>query len=309
MTVRGAFMAEQQKGMIFAFLSYAIWGVFPIFWKLLEHVDSLELLAGRVIWSFVFTTIFVLIIGQYKRLVQDILFLWHNKKQFFSLIAASFFISINWFIYIWAVTHNHVLESSMGYYINPLISVLFGMLFFKEKLSRATILSVMIASLGVLIITVNYGQVPWASLLLALSFAVYGVLKKKIELDAARGLAIETLFIVPFALAYFVYLSSKGTMSFLHVDVKTDILILISGILTAIPLVLFAKGARKIPLYLMGFIQYVSPTITFVLGVFLYKEPFSHVDLLAFSCIWVALLIFSLSKIVEARKRAHLKTI
>ncbi|WP_332645434.1 EamA family transporter RarD [Lysinibacillus sp. 54212] len=301
-------MTEQQKGMVFAFLSYAIWGIFPMFWKLLQHVDSMELLAGRIIWSFVFTTIFVLIIGQLKYLRQDLLFLWRNKKQFFSLIAASFFISINWFTYIWAVTHDHVLESSMGYYINPLISVLFGMLFFKEKLSRATILSVIMASLGVLIIAVNYGQVPWTSLLLALSFGIYGVLKKKIELDATRGLAIETLFILPFALIYMLYLYGKGTVAFLHIDITTDVLILVSGILTAIPLVLFAKGAQKIPLYLMGFIQYVSPSITFVLGVFLYKEPFSNIDLLAFSCIWIALLIFSLSKLIEARKRNAIKT-
>lgn len=302
-------MTEQQKGMVFAFLSYTIWGVFPIFWKLLEHVGSMELLAGRIIWSFVFTTIFVVIIGQYRKLGQDIIFLWNNKKQFFSLLSASFFISINWFVYIWAVTHNHVLESSLGYYINPLLSVLFGMLFFKEKLSRATFLSVIIASIGVLIITVNYGRVPWSSLLLALSFATYGVLKKKIELDATRGLAIETLFILPFALIYTVYLYKIEAMSFLHINVTTDALILVSGILTAIPLVLFAKGAQKIPLYLMGFIQYVSPTITFILGVFLYKEPFTNVDLLAFSCIWIALLLFSLSKFIEARKHTRMKTI
>ena len=255
-------MTDQQKGALFAFLSYAIWGVFPLFWKLLEHVSSMEILLGRVIWSCVFTTIFILLIGQRKKLIADLRYLWKHKRQFFSLMAAAFFISINWYIYIWAVTHDRVLESSMGYYINPIISVVFGMIFFKEKLSRPTIVALFIALLGVLVMTVNYGQVPWASLLLALSFAIYGVLKKRIVLDATRGLAIETLFILPFALMYYVYLYSNESMQFLHEGWQTDVLMMISGIITAIPLILFAKGAQKIPLYLLGFIQYVSPTIT-----------------------------------------------
>ena len=238
-------MTDQQKGAFFAFLSYAIWGVFPLFWKLLEHVSSMEILLGRVIWSCVFTTIFIVLIGQRKKLMADVCYLWKHKRQFFSLMAAAFFISINWYIYIWAVTHDRVLESSMGYYINPIISVVFGMIFFKEKLSRPTIVALFIALLGVLVMTVNYGQVPWASLLLALSFAIYGVLKKRIVLDATRGLAIETLFILPFALMYYVYLYSNDSMQFLHEGWQTDVLMMISGIITAIPLILFAKGDKK----------------------------------------------------------------
>ena len=195
----------------------------------------------------------------------------------------------------------------MGYYINPIISVVFGMFFFKEKLSRSTIAALLVALLGVLVMTVNYGQVPWASLLLAMSFAIYGVLKKRIVLDATRGLAIETLFIVPFALIYYGYLYRAGTMQFLHEGWQTDVLMMISGILTAIPLVLFAKGAQRIPMYLLGFIQYVSPTIGFFLGVFLYKEPFTQVELIAFGCIWTAIAIFSYSSIHEARKRHALE--
>ena len=295
-------MTDQQKGALFAFLSYAIWGVFPLFWKLLEHVSSMEILLGRVIWSCVFTTIFIVLIGQRKKLMADVCYLWKHKRQFFSLMAAAFFISINWYIYIWAVTHDRVLESSMGYYINPIISVVFGMIFFKEKLSRPTIVALFIALLGVLVMTVNYGQVPWASLLLALSFAIYGVLKKRIVLDATRGLAIETLFILPFALMYYVYLYSNDSMQFLHEGWQTDVLMMISGIITAIPLILFAKGAQKIPMYLLGFIQYVSPTITFLLGVFLYHEPFTEVEVIAFGCIWTAIAIFSYASIIEVRK-------
>ncbi|WP_413367469.1 EamA family transporter RarD [Lysinibacillus sp. 3P01SB] len=301
-------MTEHKKGMLFAFAAYTIWGVFPLFWKLLDHVSSLEILLGRVIWSFVFTTIFIVLIGKRKQLMEDLSYLWHNKRQFYSLMAASFFISINWYIYIWAVTHERVLEASMGYYINPIISVVFGMLFFKEKLSRSTIIALVVALLGVLVMTLNYGQVPWASLLLAFSFAVYGVLKKRIVLEATRGLAIETLFIVPIALLYYLYLFSNDSMQFLHVNWQTDILMMISGIFTAIPLILFAKGAQRIPMYLLGFIQYVSPTIGFFLGVFLYKEPFTQVELVAFGCIWTAIAIFSYSSIHEARKRHALQT-
>ncbi|MGM9950409.1 MAG: EamA family transporter RarD [Lysinibacillus sp.] len=301
-------MTEQSKGMLDAFLAYAIWGVFPLFWKLLDHVGSMEILLGRVIWSFVFTTIFILLIKQRKQLMADLLYLWNNKRQFFPLVAASFFISINWYIYIWAVTHERVLEASMGYYINPIISVVFGMFFFKEKLSRSTVAALLIALLGVLVMTLNYGQVPWSSLLLAFTFAIYGVLKKRIVLDATRGLAIETLFILPFALIYYVYLYRTGSMQFLHEGWQTDVLMMISGILTAIPLILFAKGARRIPMYLLGFIQYVSPTIAFLLGVFLYKEPFTQVELVAFGCIWTAIAIFSYSSIHEARKRHALQT-
>ena len=302
-------MNDEKKGIIDALLAYMIWGVFPLYWKMLEHVDSMEILLGRVIWSFAFTLIFIIIIGQRKKLVEDLHYLWRYKKQFWSLAAASFVIAINWYIYIYAVTHNHVLDSSMGYYINPLISVLFGMVFFKEKLSRAQLFSVVIALIGVAIMTFNYGQVPWIALLLAMSFAIYGVLKKKIVLDATRGLAIETMFILPFALAYYIYLLHNHSMSFLHVNVKTDVLMIISGIITAIPLILFAKGAQRIPLYLLGFIQYVAPTIVLFLGVLLYKEPFTAVELAAFSCIWFALIIFSLSKIVEVRKMKKLSQI
>lgn len=300
-------MSNEKKGVWAAFLAYAIWGSFPLYWKMLEHVDSMEILLGRVIWSFVFTVLLVILIGKRRELIADIKHLWTNKKVFWLLAAASFFISINWYLYIWAVTHERIIETSLGYYINPLLSVIFGVIFFKESLNRAQWVATGIAFIAVLILSINYGTVPWIAILIALSFATYGVLKKKITFDATRGLALETLFILPFALGYYVYLFMTEQASFLHVDVKTDILMIVSGIVTAVPLILFAKGAQNISLYLLGFIQYVSPTTTLILGVVLYKEPFSNVELLAFSIIWVALLLFSGSKIVEIR-RAHHKT-
>ncbi|KOS68829.1 transporter [Lysinibacillus contaminans] len=298
-------MSNEKKGVWAAFLAYAIWGAFPLYWKMLEHVESMEILLGRVIWSFIFTVIVVILIGKRKELLADLKYLWTNKKIFWMLAGASFFISMNWYLYIWAVTHDHIIETSLGYYINPLLSVIFGVIFFKETLNRAQWVATGIAFIAVIILTVNYGSIPWVALLIALSFAVYGVLKKKMTFEATRGLAIETLFILPFALGYYVYLFMTEQASFLHVDVKTDLLMIVSGVVTAVPLILFAKGAQNIPLYLLGFIQYVSPTTMLILGVVLYKEPFSDVELLAFSIIWAALLLFSGSKILETRRAHH----
>ncbi|MFJ7647503.1 EamA family transporter RarD [Lysinibacillus sp. NPDC097279] len=298
-------MSNEKKGVLAAFFAYAIWGAFPLYWKLLEHVPSMEILLGRVIWSFVFTVLAVIILGMRKDLLADLKYLWTHQKIFWQLAGASFVISMNWYLYIWAVTHEHLIETSLGYYINPLLSVIFGVVFFKESLSRAQWVATAIAFIAVIILTVNYGTVPWVAILIALTFAIYGVLKKKITLDATRGLAIETMFILPFALGYYIYLFSTSQASFLHVNIHTDVLMIVSGIVTAVPLVLFAKGAQNIPLYLLGFIQYVAPTIVLILGVVLYKEPFSQVELLAFSIIWLALLLFSGSKIIEIRKAHH----
>ncbi|MEC1177347.1 EamA family transporter RarD [Metasolibacillus meyeri] len=292
-------MSEERKGIVYTFLSYAMWGVLPLFWKLLEHVDSMEVLLGRIIWAFIFTLLTIVIIGQKAALFQDLRYLWQHKKQLASLIAASLMIAVNWYIFIYAVNSNQMLETSLGYYINPLISVLFGVLFFKERLSRTQLVAVLIALIGVMIMTINYGQLPWIALVLALSFGIYGVLKKRVVLDALRGLAIETLFTLPIAVIFYLYLFQQGTLSFLHVSLSTDVLLIASGAVTAIPLIFFAKGAQRIPLYLIGFLQYIAPTMMLVLGVVLYKEPFTKVELLAFSFIWLALCIFSLSTLRE----------
>lgn len=296
-------MGQVQRGVMYAFAAYMLWGLFPLFWMFLEHVNSLEILVSRIIWSFFFTTVFILLYGQRQQLLQDLKLLWHNKPDLIRLFAASFFISINWFIYIWAVNNGKVLETSLGYYINPLITVIFGVLIFKEKLTKTTVLALCIAAVSVIILTVNYGTIPWISLLLAFSFGIYGVLKKKIVLDATRGLAIETLMITPIALITYVFLWREQSIAFLQTDLQTTVLLMVGGILTAIPLILFAKGAQSVPLYMMGFIQYFSPTITFFLGVFYFKETFTHIELLAFAFIWLAVLVFSLPKAWELRKK------
>lgn len=300
-------MNIDRKGIFYAIGAYAIWGIFPLYWKLLVHVDSLEVLLSRVIWSFVFTLLFIIIIKQREFLVEDLKSLWKNKKLFFSLLAASFVISCNWFLYIFAVNNNHVVDASLGYYINPLITVVFGMIFFKEKLSKMQISAVIVAFIGVLSLTIGYGEVPWLALLIALSFASYSALKKQISLNATRGLAVETLFMLPFALGYYIYIMSTDKMSFLHVNWKTDIILILGGIVTAFPLVLFAKGAKLLPQYVIGFIQYMTPTIVLVLGIMLYHEPFTKTELVSFSFIWLSIIIFTFSTIFETKKRIQIK--
>jgi len=292
---------QTKQGILFVTGSYLIWGFIPLFWKMLEHVPSIEILWNRIIWSFIFTVLFIMIIRKKDALHEDIKQLIHHPKQFITISIASIFITINWFVYIWAVNHDQVLQTSLGYYINPLISVVFGVVFLKEKLSKATIVAVCIAAVGVIALTIYYAQIPYIALTLALSFASYSVLKKKVTLDATRGLAIETFVMVPVAvIAYAVLAKNQGAHIFTG-DIKTTLLLMCGGILTAIPLILFAKGATKIPLYLVGFIQYLSPTIVLLLGIFLYEEPFTGIEFFAFCCIWFAVFLFTVSKMVEAR--------
>lgn len=299
-------MSEMKKGILFALLAYLFWGSFPLFWKMLTHVPSSEILAARIIWAFVFTALFIVLRGQGKVLWQDTKKLWQNQRAFWQLGAASVFISANWFTYIWAVNNGEIVQTSLGYYINPILSIIFGVIFFKEKLSPVQKIATGIAFMAVALLAIYYRELPWIALILALSFGIYGVLKKKIHLDATRGLVIETFFIVPVALGFYVYLFVQDKAVFLHHDVKTDVLLMLGGILTAIPLILFAAGAQRIPLYTIGFIQYVSPTITLLLGIFLYKEPFSSVQFAAFALVWFAIILFLSSIYLDSRKRrAH----
>lgn len=299
-------MTEYRKGIISAFLAYIFWGLFPLYWKMLEHVNSMEILVSRIIWSFVFTLLFIFVIKQGPLLMADLKSLWGNKKQFFSLFGASLTITTNWFLYIWAVNHNHVIDTSLGYYINPIITVVFGMIFFKEKLSKAQLLAVIIAFVGVFVMTFNYGKMPWIAIILAISFAIYGALKKQITLDSTRGLALETAFMAPIGFIYYVYLMMNKEVALFHINWKTDLLLIVAGIVTAFPLIMFARGAKALPQYVIGFIQYLSPTIVLFLGILLYHEPFSKADLTAFCFIWTAIAIFSLSTIYENRKK-HMK--
>lgn len=287
--------------MLMAIGAYMVWGVLPIYWKWLNQVSSTEILTSRIVWAFLFTLLVVVLMRKVHVLKADFISLWKNPKAFWSLFFASFLITANWFLYIWAVNTNHLVETSLGYYINPLISVLLGIIFLKENLSKAQKLAFVIAAIGVAILTISYGRFPWLAFSLALSFGLYGLMKKTVKLDALRGLTIETMFILPFALLYYIYLFISNQAVLFHESVQTDFLLVLTGVATAIPLLLFTKGAQKIPLYMIGFLQYIAPTCMLFLGVIIYGETFQTIDLISFSLIWIALLLFTYSKIMEAR--------
>lgn len=292
----------EKQGIIWATAAYFLWGVLPIYWKLVGHVPSGEILAHRIFWAFVTTMLVVVLIGQAGKLVSDFKELWQRQKDFWSLFAAAVLVSGNWFLFIWAVNNGHMVQTSLGYYINPLISILLGIVFLKERLLAAEKVAVLLAAVGVLIMTLSFGQFPWLSFGLAMSFAIYGLLKKTIHLDALRGLTIETAFIAPFALIFLAVGWAGGGSAFLHSGARTDLLLIFSGAATALPLVLFAKGAQSIPLYLLGFLQYLAPTMMLFLGVLIYGEPFGLTELAAFSFIWAGLVLMTASKFRMMRK-------
>ena len=287
---------EHQAGVLYAAFSYILWGFLPVYWKLLDHVNADEILANRVFWSFFFIAVILILNRKWGLFTGTLRGLAQNKKQLAALAIASLLISINWFMYIWAVNTDQMIEASLGYYINPLVSVLLGMIFLKERLSLLQYISFLLAAIGVLIMTISYGQFPWIALSLAISFGLYGLAKKLIKVDSAVGLALETLVVMPLAAIYIGYLLNQGTNSLFAGSLSTTLLLVGAGAATAVPLLFFAKGAQKIPLATLGILQYIAPTLTLILGVFVYHETFSTIHLLAFTFIWSALILYSLSK-------------
>ncbi|WP_349409424.1 EamA family transporter RarD [Pseudalkalibacillus sp. SCS-8] len=275
--------------------AYILWGILPLYWKLIQHVPSEEILAHRMIWSFVFMLGVLMVMKRINKFIRELKELFTNKKKLLGLIFASIFITINWYTYIWAVNNNHVVEASLGYYINPLVSVLLGIIVLKERLSFWQIISFLLATIGVLNLTLHFGSIPWVAISLALSFGLYGLLKKMTALGALTGLTIETMFITPIALIYVSFLVNDGSNSFVMADPNTALLLFGAGVATAVPLLLFATGANRISLTMIGFLQYIAPTIMLVIGVFLYNEPFSQVHMISFIFIWIALSIFTLA--------------
>lgn len=276
--------------------SYLIWGILPIYWKAVQSVPSHEILAHRFLWSFVFMLALLLVSGKFRSFISEFRQIASEPKKLLAMFLASALIGLNWFTYIWAVNHNHIIETSLGYYINPLISVLLGIIVLKEKLSFWQMFSFLLATIGVLNMALHSGAMPWIVIILATSFAIYGLSKKMVNVSAITGIAIETLFMTPFALAYLLSVHQNGAGAFGSAVPHISLLLMGAGVVTAIPLILFASGAKRLPLSLIGFLQYISPTMTLILGVFLYHEPFNHTHLLSFSLIWFALVIFSLAK-------------
>jgi chloramphenicol-sensitive protein RarD len=290
----------KNKGIWYAVFCYAIWGIFPAYWKLLHSVSAVEIVAHRLVWSLVFLLI-VIVIGRQLAGFKGAF----APKTLLIYMTAGVLLSINWMVYIYGVNAGFVVETSLGYFINPLVSVMFGVLFFKERLSLAKWIPVGLATIGVVYLTVSYGQLPWIALALALSFGLYGLMKKLSPLPSLQGLTLETGTMFLPALVYLLFVQKQGTSAFGHSATHIYVLLLLAGVVTAIPLLLFASAARRIPLSMIGILQYISPTLQFLLGVFVYGEPFTHDRLIGFGIIWIALVIFSLGSLYEQRKQAN----
>lgn len=287
-------LTNEKEGAFYAAFSYIMWGIIPIYWKWVEDVPADEVLAHRVLWSFVFMVGLLLATKKWKLFVSFVREIALDRKKFFALLTASLLVSANWGIFIWAVNSGQILQTSLGYYINPLISVLLGVIVLKEKLSGAQIVSFALAAVGVLILGIYYGEFPWVSLILAITFGLYGLVKKMVNAEAAIGLTLETMMVTPLAVGYWLYLLFTSDSRF-FVSSGTTLLLVGGGVVTALPLLYFAKGAQRVPLSMLGFLQYIAPTLSLILGVFVYNESFTKTHLLAFIFIWGALTIYSLS--------------
>jgi chloramphenicol-sensitive protein RarD len=287
-----------KRGILAAVGAYTLWGLFPIYWRMLESLPALEILAHRVIWALAFMGI--LLIAQ-----KDLYWIRstvRNRRTMVTYAAAATLLAINWLTYIWAVNSGYVVEASLGYFINPLVNFLLGVIFFGEKLRGGQLVAVLLAVAGVVYLTVSYGSLPWISLVLAFTFGIYGLIKKAAPLESKHGFSLEAGILFVPALAFLLYQSAQGTGAFLQQGPATTLLLILAGLVTAIPLLLFGFAARNIPLSMLGFIQYIAPTLQFLLGVFVYNEPFPAARLIGFSMIWLALLLYTLESVVYTRK-------
>lgn len=287
-----------RKGILAAVAAYSLWGLFPIYWKWLEAVPALEILSHRITWSLILLTA-ILAIKHDKRWLRA---LSRNPKTLLLSGLAGVLLATNWLTYIWAVNSGFIVESSLGYFINPLVNVLLGVIIFRENLRSWQKVSVGLASIGVIYLTAQYGSLPWIALTLAFSFGMYGVLKKISGLNQTRGLAVETAFLFLPASAYLIFLQTEGSGAFMHISPVVTGLLILSGPVTVIPLLLFATAVRSIPLSTVGLLQYLAPTGQFLIGVLVYHEAFTHVRMVGYSLIWSALVIFTLDGFLASRK-------
>jgi len=276
-----------KKGILYGIGAYAIWGFFPIYWKLLKHVSTIQLIGHRIIWSFLLLVIIILFTRQWRDFRATV-----NAKVLRIYTIAAILIGVNWLVYVWGVNAGFIVETSLGYFINPLLSVLMGVIIFKERLRTAQWIPVTLAAVGIAYLTIIYGRLPYIALALAFSFGLYGLVKKLSPLGSLYGLTIETGILFVPALVYLLFTEMNGTAAFLHTGAASDLLMIGAGLVTTIPLLMFASAARSIPLWVVGLLQYITPTIQFIIGIFIYKEAFTYHQLIGFGLVWVALIVF-----------------
>ena len=275
-----------------------IWGLSPIYFKSLQAVPAFEILMHRMVWSFAFLLPIVVLMGRWQEFTSVVT----NRRTMLILLVTTMLVSSNWFVYIWAINSNRILEASLGYYINPLINVFLGMVLLRERLRRAQVVAVSIAAIGVIYLTVEIGALPWAALYLAVSFAFYGLIRKVAPVNALVGLTVETLLLSIPATAYLIYLHVNDSGAFWQGNPQINILLMCAALMTALPLLLFTTGARKIYFITIGILQYIAPSCSFLLALFVYGEPFRRTQLLTFVLIWLALAIFTVDMVVHHRR-------
>jgi chloramphenicol-sensitive protein RarD len=285
------------KGIWYALGAYLTWGLFPIYWKLLAGIPALQLLGHRIFWSFLLLFGIVLFARQVKVFRASL-----NRRVLLIYSVAAILIAINWLTYVWAVGAGFIVETSLGYFINPLLAVLFGVIFLRERLRPLQWLPIGLATGGVLYLTFAYGSLPWVALTLAFSFAFYGLVKKTAPLGALHGLTLETGILFLPAIAFLLFSEFSGTGAFMHTSPLQDVMLIGAGLVTVIPLWMFSTAAQRIPLTMIGILQYVNPTMQFLLGVLIYKEPFDHRRLIGFGVVWVALILFGLEGYFAQRR-------
>ncbi|MBO3061624.1 EamA family transporter RarD [Mammaliicoccus fleurettii] len=293
-------MSEFKKGIMYATFAYIIWGILPIYWNLVNEIGPFEILAHRIIWSAVFMLLLLTFTKQLSMFKNATIKLFKQKKMVLAIIAAGYIITVNWGTFIWAVNNHHVLQASLGYYINPLMSIFLAFIFLGERFSKAQWIAIALAFIGVIYMTFQVGEFPYVSILLATSFALYGLIKKVVDIDAFSSITIECIVTLPAALIYIFYLSQNDAITF-GMNHSSGWLLL-SGAITAIPLILFSAGARRIPLSLTGFIQYIGPTLMFFIGIFLLGEQFDVDQLITFIFIWAGIILYSYTKYVEINR-------
>jgi len=283
-------------GVGYAVGAYLLWGILPVYWKMLQAVPPVQILAHRIFWAFAFLLGLLVASGKLAGFWKETRQLAGQPRKMAAVLIAAVILNLNWLTYIWAVNSDHIVQTSLGYYINPLVSVLLGILFLKERLSFWQLLAFLLAAIGVFSLTLQYGAFPWVAIILALTFGLYGLFKKTIDIGSITGLTLETLLTCSFAVPYLIYVSNAGSSHFQCALSTTSLLLIGAGAVTAVPLVLFAAGAKRLPLFVVGFLQYISPTMGLLLGVLVYHEPFTRGHLGSFIIIWMGLLLFSLSR-------------
>ncbi|MDN5803777.1 MAG: EamA family transporter RarD [Microlunatus sp.] len=294
----GANATRETTGLSYGLGAYLIWGLVPLYWPLLAAASATEILAHRIVWSLVCAGILLLVLRR-RRWWRSIC----RPRTLGLLAAASVFIAVNWGLYIWAVNHGHVVEAALGYYINPILSVLLGVVILRERLAAAQWVAVGLAGAAVVVLAVDYGHPPWVSLILAVSFATYGLLKNRINSGALETLTVESAMLTPLALGYLIWLQATGALVFGHHGISQALLLASSGLVTLIPLLLFAGAAIRLPLSTMGLLQYLTPTAQFLLGVFYFGEAMSPARWIGFGLVWVALIVLTLTGLRDAVRR------